>query len=196
MRKLLCLIMLVGLLAMSGTAIAEDNKCDNKEQQAKLEAIIQELGQKIKTNPNDIQSMLQLRKTQKQLQDLLLEQAKCINNKNDEEKVLVRRWYKIGNRWYRGGFGSSFSIKKSKLEEFLQSQYEIECNELGWQKSCEKLHKSEPVKKVCSVCGEVIKWPYENVVQQEINSWDDGGCSTGLGGDQYEDWDDIDPSIR
>ncbi len=49
---------------------------------------------------------------------------------------------------------------------------------------------------VCSVCGEVIKWPYENVVQQEINSWDDGGCSTGLGGDQYEDWDDIDPSIR
>jgi len=56
MRKLFCLIMIVGMLALSANAIADD-KCDTKEQQAKLETIIQELQQRISEKPNDIQAM-------------------------------------------------------------------------------------------------------------------------------------------
>lgn len=47
---------------------------------------------------------------------------------------------------------------------------------------------------ICSICGEVVKWAYEgkdikiSTNDNKIASWDDGGCSTGLGGDQYEDW--------
>jgi hypothetical protein len=60
---------------------------------------------------------------------------------------------------------------------------------------------------ICSICGDVIKWKEnpqmriwtgtgrvnENTpkIKDEfqpgtIESWDDGGCSTGLGGDQYD----------
>lgn len=53
---------------------------------------------------------------------------------------------------------------------------------------------------ICSICGEVIKipgmeWVVEDKhndltldeINDEINSWNDGGYSTGLGGDQYDD---------
>ena len=69
--------------------------------------------------------------------------------------------------------------------------------------------------KICSICGGVISFAenpqqaiwtvtgrvdeetpkFESVgsvktwkdkIQKEIDSWDDGGCSTGLGGDQYD----------
>ena len=49
---------------------------------------------------------------------------------------------------------------------------------------------------ICSICGEVVKWK-ENPqmiiwtatgrVDGEITTWAEGGCSTGLGGDQYDD---------
>lgn len=49
----------------------------------------------------------------------------------------------------------------------------------------------QPNTKICSICGEVIleepKWMQvlgNPTLDQEIRSWDDGGCSTGIGGDQ------------
>ena len=103
MRKLFCLILIVGMLALSANAIADD-KCDTKEQQAKLETIIQELQQRISENPNDIQAMTTLVKMQNQLSALMVQQSNCIgkqpSNKNaDNDFVLIHKSTKPRLKW-------------------------------------------------------------------------------------------------
>jgi len=43
---------------------------------------------------------------------------------------------------------------------------------------------------ICSICGEVVNWPQDNwrsKLKKDSESMNDGGFSTGLGGDQYEE---------